>query len=368
MIISRRSFLRSLGAGAGAGLLGRAYGDPLRRPVLRPVHVSKDRIVRRAVGLRPFRPSGFVVRAEKLGEKLLVHHYGHGGCGVTLSWGTAKLAAAAIPDGSDKRVAVLGAGAVGLATARTLQARGYQTTLYAREQPPHTLSDVAGARWYPFDLFDEKVATPAFLATLWQAARDAYRVFRALPAAEYGIFDRPTYCFQRHPFKPSSLLNFDSPVHDLLPGLRDLVSAEKPLDYPIVRFFQTMMIEPAIYLPAMLRAHAQDGGRVVVRDFRTREDVAALAEKTIVNCTGLGAGALFGDDELYPIKGQLTILTPQPEVDYVALPLGLYMFPRRDGIVLGGTFERHVATLTPDLAAEKRILDGHSAFFGQLGG
>src|SRR5437764_11381754 len=60
--------------------------------VLAPVAVEENRIIRRVVGLRPFRPGGFVVRAEPLGDKL-VHNYGHGGGGVTLSWGTAELAA-----------------------------------------------------------------------------------------------------------------------------------------------------------------------------------------------------------------------------------------------------------------------------------
>src|ERR1041384_6969990 len=50
------------------------------------VRVAESRVIRTIVGLRPFRPSGFVVRAEKLGEKVLVHNYGHGGGGVTLSW------------------------------------------------------------------------------------------------------------------------------------------------------------------------------------------------------------------------------------------------------------------------------------------
>ena len=88
----------------------------------------------------------------------------------------------------------------------------------------------------------------------------------------------------------------------------------------------------------------------------------------MVNCTGLGAAALFGDAELSPIKGQLTILRPQPEVDYIALAFGLYMFPRKDGIVLGGTFERGVATMEPNREAEERILAGHARFFASLGG
>jgi glycine/D-amino acid oxidase-like deaminating enzyme len=49
-------------------------------------------VIREVVGLRPYRASGFVVDAEKIGNKLLVHDYGHGGGGVTLSWGTASLA------------------------------------------------------------------------------------------------------------------------------------------------------------------------------------------------------------------------------------------------------------------------------------
>jgi glycine/D-amino acid oxidase-like deaminating enzyme len=363
--MTRRTLLAGLGAGA---FLSLTRAQARSRIVLSPVRVERARVRRTVVGLRPYRPSGFVVRADKLGDRLLVHQYGHGGCGVTLSWGTARLAAELIPNGVDKRIAVLGAGAVGLATARVLQARGLEVTLYAREQSPNTCSDVAGARWYPFDVFDKKVVTPAFLALLWKVARDAYQAFRALPSLEYGIFDRPTYCFQRNPLPPTSLLNFDSPIHDLLPGLRDLAADEKPLDYPIVRSFQTMMIEPAIYLPALTRAITQAGGRFVHRELRSRAEVAALPEKTIVNCTGLGSAALFDDAELYPIKGQLTILEPQPEVDWVALPLARYMFPRKDGIILGGTFQHHVSTMEPDLEAEQRILDDHAAFFAQLAG
>jgi hypothetical protein len=31
------------------------------------------------------------VRREALGDKALVHNYGHGGAGITLSWGTVAL-------------------------------------------------------------------------------------------------------------------------------------------------------------------------------------------------------------------------------------------------------------------------------------
>jgi len=371
--MNRRTALRTVAVAAGALLSRRlpvaAAAAPARH-VLPPVRVARERILRTIVGLRPFRPAGFVVRSERRGEQLIVHNYGHGGAGVTLSWGTAQLAVDELVRAAPatKRAAVIGCGAVGLATARLLQQRGIEATIYAREQPPHTTSDIAGARWYPFDLFDRKVVTPEHLATLWRASRVSYDVFRKLDPAIYGIRDYPTYACRNTPFPRESLLNFDSPVAALLPGLRDLTRDESPFPYPIVRHFQTMMIEPAIYLPAVMRDHAKAGGKIVERDFKSADELAALPERVVVNCTGLGARALFGDETMFPIKGQLTILQPQPEVRYVTLPPDLYMFPRTDGIVLGGTFEKNVWTLEVNSAAEERILQGHTRVFAQLGG
>jgi glycine/D-amino acid oxidase-like deaminating enzyme len=125
-----------------------------------------------------------------------------------------------------------------------------------------------------------------------------------------------------------------------------------------------MLVETSIYLAAMLREFFLAGGRVVVRDFASGDELLALAEPVVFNCTGLGARTLFADEELIPIKGQLTFLLPQPEIDYITLPgSGLYMFPRSDGILLGGTHERGVWTLEPDREAEKRILEAHRQFF-----
>src|SRR5262249_22276522 len=129
---SRRELLAGAGAVGATCLLGCGVRTvaPVassldavgRRRRLAPVIVSRERIIRRAVGFRPFRPSGFVIRAERLNDKLLVHNYGHGGGGVTLSWGSAHLALEEVAkSGRGGPAAVLGCGAVGLATARLLQ-------------------------------------------------------------------------------------------------------------------------------------------------------------------------------------------------------------------------------------------------------
>ena len=79
----------------------------------------------------------------------------------------------------------------------------------------------------------------------------------------------------------------------------------------------------------------------------------------------LGARALFGDEELVPVRGQLEVLLPQPEIDYCYLSSG-YMFPRRDGIVLGGTWDHDDWSLTPNPEQATAILEGHMEIMKHL--
>ena len=75
----------------------------------------------------------------------------------------------------------------------------------------------------------------------------------------------------------------------------------------------TMFIEPPVYLDALLRDFHFAGGRVRVQSFNAPADVVALREPIVVNCTGLGSRELFGDREMTPVKGQLTMLLPSPK-------------------------------------------------------
>ncbi|HWJ59850.1 MAG TPA: FAD-dependent oxidoreductase, partial [Sphingomicrobium sp.] len=110
-------------------------------------------MIRTVAGLRPYRAAGFVVRADALGDKLLVHNYGHGGAGITLSWGTSKLAVDLGLPARSGNAAVLGAGIMGLTTARLAQEAGRKVTIYTAAMPPDTTSNIAGGQWSPFGAF-----------------------------------------------------------------------------------------------------------------------------------------------------------------------------------------------------------------------
>jgi glycine/D-amino acid oxidase-like deaminating enzyme len=383
--LNRRGFLR--GALATSALLMAARSSAIAAGLnlqrhFAPVKVARNRIIREVVGLRPYRAEGFVVSAERVGEKLLVHNYGHGGAGVTLSWGTASLAVDLLSEPGafatgpsrprsshrPRHFAVLGCGVNGLSTARLLQRRfqdGSGTvTIYAKDLPPDTTSNIAGGFWSPTSIYDPEVASTKFTEQFRTACRISNRAFQTLAGPDYGVRWMDTY----------ELYRDESHLSRELPGGNDLYpqsdvhrDPEHYFGFPYVRQYSTMLIEPPIYLNSLLRDFYVAGGRVVVKEFRSRQELARLPEPVIFNCTGLGARALFGDLNLSPVRGQLEVLLPQPEIDYCYLGPG-YMFPRHDGIILGGTFDHDNWSLAPDPQQTTGILEGHAEVMKGLKG
>jgi D-amino-acid oxidase len=337
-----------------------------------PVRVDPARVIRTVVGLRPYRSAGFVLRARAYGAKVLVHNYGHGGGGFSLSWGCATLAADLVAGRSPSRAAVLGCGVIGLTTARILQNRGWQVTIYAADLPPATTSNVAGAQWTPTSVFAWDAVTPPFMDAYRSAARIANRAFQLMIGPTYGVRWLDNYQLKRDAGATGGEID-----NARRAGIEDLYADVETIDpstLPFVGFkdvqrFSTMLIEPNTFLPAVQRDFLIAGGRIAVRTFRAASELTALPEPVVFNCTGLGARALFNDAELGPVRGQLTFLEPQADVDYIYLTQyaddPLYMFPRSDGIVLGGTFQHGDWSTSVDLATQARIVAEHEAVFAK---
>ena len=341
---------------------------------LAPVTVAWDRIIRTTVGLRPHRPSGFVLRAEKLDGKTVIHNYGHGGAGMSLSWGTGQLAAELALSHTDRRAAVLGCGVVGLTSARQLQRRGFDVTIYAASVPPDTTSNMSLAAFTPVSglvQFDQRTAE--WDSQFLQAVRIAYRQLQLLVGPKYGVSWIDNY-------SPTDE-EADGVTNPLLPddvrtGSVRLQPGEHPFPTKYAIQQPQLRIEPSIYLEALMQDVIAFGGRIRIRRFETVADLMSLEESVIVNCTGLGARALFRDDQLVPLKGQLVVLMPQAEVEYgtnggwqvPAAEAGsfLHMMPRQDGIVLGGTLEPDVWTLDVNEQERRRVVNAHMRLFASL--
>ncbi len=358
---SRRAFIGGSAALAlsGCATVGPRLSASACAP-LAPVNVDPGRVIRTVAGLRPYRRSGFVVRREPLGDQALVHNYGHGGAGITLSWGSSKLATELGLQGHEGAVAVVGAGVMGLTTARLVQEAGFPVTIYTAALPPETTSNIAGGQISPFGHFRDDSVTPQWRAQFARAMSYSWQRFQIMVGEDYGIRWLPTF----EQVDPGPLV--PSPHDAYQPGLRRLSPGEHPFAIEDLARFNTMYVETGRFLRQLTRDVLADGGAIKVRNFAAPVDIASLPEKLVFNCTGLGSRQLFGDEGLYPVRGQLAILLPQPEVRYAYSIRGGYMFPRPDGVLLGGTFERNVWETTPQPAAIARILERHRELYSTL--
>jgi len=356
MFLDRRTFAAAGSATlvSGCATVGAKPRSSATCTPLAPVLVDESRVIRTVAGLRPYRRSGFVVRAEPLGLKRVVHNYGHGGGGITLSWGSSKLATELGLQGHSGPVAVLGSGVMGLSTARLVQEAGFPVTIYTAALPPDTTSNIAGGQFHPFGVFNDSDVTDAFKAQFARALDYSWRRFQIMVGDDYGIRWLPTYVAS------------DSPEAQVIANFPPINRVLRPVEHPFavdsVRRYDTLYVETGRYLRQMVRDVQIAGGKIEVRRFATPADIATLPEALVFNCTGLGSRDLFNDQELRPVRGQLAILEPQPEVRYAWLGDG-YMFPRADGIVLGGTYEMDQFDANPQPEAIARILGVHKRFF-----
>ena len=367
----RRKLIKAIAAGAFVTALGGCVSRPSasrwprsysRNPWTAPA-ISMENVIRVVVGHRPFRPSGFRVETERFDDKTVVHNYGHGGGGLSICWGTAALAVRETLGMVQGDVAVIGSGIIGLTTARLLQDAGWNATIYTRDVARHTTSNVAAGEWGPFSVHDPSVSSPAFRSKLEWAARISHHALTNLGAA-YGIRWMELYTLA-----DAAGGGEDGPFADLYPHRAVLSPGEHPFAAPYARRSLTMQISPGVLLRQLTRDFLLAGGKIVVREFTDVPDVLSLPQSLVFNCTGLGAARLFGDTELVPAKGQLVFFPPDPTVDYMTIGGGpglLYMFPRADVVLLGGTFKLGDYTTHPEPEETARIVAAHQRLFENL--
>ncbi len=366
--MKRRTFLRSSGvvASAGAlsslGLAGCAsdagdmsgsrttsaqslpfYDAP--GPIV-PIRADFDRIFRITVCLRPFRAAGPRLDVEQLADKIVVHNYGHGGSGWSLSWGSAELvlqrAMQAAPGQTD--LAVIGCGALGLTAAITAQRAGMRVTIYAKERPPYVRSMRATGSWTP----DSRIAldadaAPGFAAQWETMARTSFAMYQSYLGAagdpvewtdRYLLRDSPDG--DDGPWEQDShgFASYRDRLKDLVPAFHDMPPGSTPFPTAVVRRSTSLTFNIASYARTLIEEFQLAGGRIETRAFAAPADLSALSQKLIVNCTGYGARALWRDDSIIPVRGQIAWLIPQPGVNYGIYYHELGVLARRDGIVI----------------------------------
>ena len=304
---------------------------------------------------RPFRPMGPRLAHETIDGKRIVHSYGHGGSGWSLSWGCAEDAAQLAIETAPKTVAVVGAGAIGLTTATVLAEHGLDVTIYAKDFPMESRSARATGVWSPSSRIAMQNAAGPNFPTRWEAlARRSYSrhlnyVGRAGAPVEFtprfyvpaSAAPVPNTNHDGEIPTTDSFLHLDRRLSDILPRWSDYPdhpfprSVIKP-DVP-VRAGLMMTFNVAEYTRQLRTDFERRGGRLIRATFGRTADLGALPVDLVVNCTGYGAKTLFGDDTLVPVRGQIAWLAPQADRLYGVYHRSVSVLSRRDGLLIQET-------------------------------
>jgi D-amino-acid oxidase len=240
------------------------------------------------------------------------------------------------------RATIVGAGVSGLTTAVVFLEAGWSVSVVARETHEATVSTVAAAIWTVTD------ASPREATRRWALTSRAQ--FAALAEeAGSGVV----------PLRQRELERGDSEPGwwESQPFVRRLLLDELPPGYAAGLEIDGFMIEPPIYLPWLTDRLRRLGGDVTIDDVDRLDHVEG---DVVVNCSGLGASALAGDDSLYPIRGQVVAIAnpgindgvaDESDSDRVA-----YVYPRSREVVLGGLRSEGSSVTSPDAAVTDRIM------------
>ena len=338
---------RQIIAGGALAMLGACTRAPLvsapapHSTRLIPINADINHVMKVTVCLRPFRPAGPRLETERFGDKTVVHNYGHGGSGWSLSWGCAGEAAEVARSGGANRFAVIGAGVIGLTTALRLIETGAQVTIYAQEFPAETRSSRATGVWSPSSRVALASAVDSGFGERWERwARSSYDVHRQ----HIGLADDPVEFIPSYeisdparevtPRATHDFLHIGRRVRDMQPPWHQMPDSNNPFPGRRTATGEGMVFNVASYADRLTRQFLLLGGKMVRRQFPDRSAVLALPEQTIINCMGYGAKNIWGDTSLVPVRGQISWLVPQPEARYSLYYSGVSTVSRRDGIVV----------------------------------
>ena len=221
------------------------------------------------------------------------------------------------------RCTVVGAGVSGLSCAVRLLEAGHEVEVISDRFSPDTVSDIAAAIWYPF------LTAPADRADGWGIATYAELERLSEREPQSGVRMRDGREYLRQAVDPPEW-------SEDIAAFRILDDSEIPEGYVFGWQFRAPVIEMQLYMP-WLRSRVEALGGSFVQSFV--EDLNEVSGEVVVNCVGLGARELCGDEEVRPARGQVIFIDQDPGIGHFdQQPETLtYTIPRSDVTVLGGT-------------------------------
>lgn len=254
------------------------------------------------------------------------------------------------------KIAIVGAGISGLSTAYILSGtQRYDITVFANGFSPNITSNRAAAFWYPYQIrFDKRgIAWSkkgyAFFQQLAGDAASGISMKHLIKVIRKDVAEEEPVWLE---FIPEGVCTM-VPEEQLAPNIQKAYDVLVPL------------VETQIFLPYLQKIFSARQVRFEKKEIKSFDELSSF--DVIVNCTGLGARTLAHDETIIPIRGQVALLETDTSMPiYMDNETPLYIVPRKDAMIVGGTYERNIYDAVTEPDTLERILENAYSVFPQL--
>ncbi|XP_078505238.1 D-aspartate oxidase-like isoform X1 [Lissotriton helveticus] len=263
------------------------------------------------------------------------------------------------------KIAVIGGGLMGFSTAVCISESIPQcsVTVISEAFSPNTTSDVAAGVLIPHKFH----GTPIHQQCNWfkETFDYLFSIYNSAEAGDAGIILLSGWQIFQTP--PAEKYPFWS---DVVLGFRLMTDSElkKFPRYVFGHAFTTLKCECPPYLLWLEKRLKRNGGQVRAGKV---QDVWELHGQydIVVNCAGLGSRELCGDQQIYPVQGQVLKVKAPWLTHFVRDGSGsTYIYPGISSVTLGGTRVPNEWSLKPDARVSKEIFKRCSALVPSLEG
>lgn len=280
------------------------------------------------------------------------------------------------------RIAVVGGGVLGFATALCLARLQPKVVLYDPQDSAGNASGVAAGMLAPaFEAVLDPLSTGHF--SLLRAARDRWPPFLQAFDLPADALDRSGAVWAARPGEEAALVAVAQRlrVEGAQPqelSARDLRALQPGLSMDVIGGVlapEDWLLDPQRLLPAMRRALQRLGGDVVPSRI-TREGEAVLADGALLQADAvilaIGAEAAAWADlapelsVIMPVKGQILHLAAPPVVGPVVRAAFGYVAPQGRGAIVGATMQAGAADRETDPKVLAQLLAGAAQLFPHL--
>ena len=279
-------------------------------------------------------------------------------------------------DSTFSRVAVIGAGVIGLSVATHLLEKFQKdlvVTIIAEKFSPNTISSDKSGGWIFPPLSSSETLTPhnpdRVVSWVKGTVEKFSEIYYSEECNEAGLSLAHGYLQSREIVPPYLQPNFESEKFLWTKFVQDFrympieVSQSEvyDCDKPLLGF-TTFIVPCPVYLPWLLKRFKGLGGVSKERKIHNFSELIGSYD-IVINCTGLGARELANDPLVYPVRGHIVSVSAPWIKQWVVrrLPItgkSAYVFPRRNEVLLGGSFDVDNEDLTVDSNEVKKILEG----------